>query len=135
MDLQQHGDELKRGEKPPSISLSHWAVPSVQASVPGHCRHHQDGGPCGAAGLCHRRASSPSSSLRQLGEMVVEEPVAGSFSHLPTSTGVTLPASLRLELLGALLLVSMAELTARSVSMSSTGGPRSRPGCRRPSSC
>ncbi len=31
--------------------------------------------------------------MRQLGEMIVEEPVAGSFSHLRTSTGAASPAS------------------------------------------
>lgn len=31
--------------------------------------------------------------MRQLGEMIVEEPVAGSFSHLPTIIGAVSPGS------------------------------------------
>ena len=92
MEAQQHGDQLKRGLKTAIYSSSHWVVLSAQA--------------------CFWEAH-PSSSLpvriilgyaiagfiaflimRQLGEMVVEEPVAGSFSHLPTNTGAVLPVSL-----------------------------------------
>ena len=63
------------------ISLSHWAVPSVPA--------------CSSALPTPSRWRAPAVLLgyaiggfiaflimRQLGEMVVEEPVAGSFSHL-----------------------------------------------------
>ena len=38
--------------------------------------------------------------MRQLGEMVAEEPVTGHSAILPINTGVVLPVFIRLELLG-----------------------------------
>ena len=50
--------------------------------------------------------------MRQLGEMIVEEPVAGSFSHLLINIGVNFQAFIRLELLGSIYPCCDRELTA-----------------------
>ena len=39
--------------------------------------------------------------MRQLGEMIVHEPVAGSFSHLLINTGANSPVSLRVGTTGS----------------------------------
>lgn len=38
--------------------------------------------------------------MRQLGEMIVQEPVAGSFSHFANNIGANFPAFLRVGTIG-----------------------------------
>lgn len=80
MEGQQHGDRLKRGEEPPYTAhcarRRYWygLIPLGSASV------IQSAGP----GIILGYAIAGFIAfliMRQLGEMVVEEPVAGSFSH------------------------------------------------------
>jgi aromatic amino acid transport protein AroP len=75
--------------------------------------------------------------MRQLGEMVVEEPVAGSFSHFAYKYwGNFAGFASGWNYWVLYVLVAMAELTAVGYTMCSSGGRKSQPGSpRRPSSC
>lgn len=72
--------------------------------------------------------------MRQLGEMVVEEPVAGSFSHFAYKYWATLQASLRAGTTGCSMCWSPWRNSPPLANMSSSGGQTFRPGLRLPSS-
>ena len=110
MEGQQHGDRLKRGLKNRHIQLIALGGAIGTGLFLGSASVIQSAGP----GIILGYAIAGFIAfliMRQLGEMVVEEPVAGSFIAF-TNTGAVLPASPRLELLGTVCLVAMAELTA-----------------------
>ncbi|VTN67248.1 Aromatic amino acid transport protein AroP [Klebsiella pneumoniae] len=92
MEGQQHGDRLKRGLKNRHIQLIALGGAIGTGLFLGSASVIQSAGP----GIILGYAIAGFIAfliMRQLGEMVVEEPVAGSFSHLLTNTGAVLPAS------------------------------------------
>ena len=91
MEGQQHGDRLKRGLKNRHIQLIALGGAIGTGLFLGSASVIQSAGP----GIILGYAIAGFIAfliMRQLGEMVVEEPVAGSFSHF-TNTGAVLPAS------------------------------------------
>ena len=86
MESQQHGDQLKRGLKNRHIQLIALGGAIGTGLFLGSASVIQSAGP----GIILGYAIAGFIAfliMRQLGEMVVEEPVAGSFSHLLINTG------------------------------------------------
>ncbi len=93
MEAQQHGDQLKRGLKNRHIQLIALGGAIGTGLFLGSASVIQSAGP----GIILGYAIAGFIAfliMRQLGEMVVEEPVAGSSATLPTNTGAVLPVSL-----------------------------------------
>ena len=80
MDLQQHGEELKRGLKNRHIQLIALGGVIGTGLFLGIADTIKMAGPAVLLGYAIGGFIA-SLIMRQLGEMVVEEPVAGSFSH------------------------------------------------------
>ncbi len=92
MEGQQHGDTLKRGLKNRHIQLIALGGAIGTGLFLGSASVIQSAGP----GIILGYAIAGFIAfliMRQLGEMVVEEPVAGSFSHFAYNTGVVSRAS------------------------------------------
>lgn len=92
MDSQQHGEQLKRGLKNRHIQLIALGGAIGTGLFLGSASVIQSAGP----GIILGYAIAGFIAfliMRQLGEMVVEEPVAGSFSHFAYNTGAALPDS------------------------------------------
>ena len=86
MESQQHGDQLKRGLKNRHIQLIALGGAIGTGLFLGSASVIQSAGP----GIILGYAIAGFIAfliMRQLGEMVVEEPVAGSFSHFAYNTG------------------------------------------------
>ncbi len=92
MEGQQHGDTLKRGLKNRHIQLIALGGAIGTGLFLGSASVIQSAGP----GIILGYAIAGFIAfliMRQLGEMVVEEPVAGSFSHFAYNTGAVSQAS------------------------------------------
>lgn len=93
MDSQQHGEQLKRGLKNRHIQLIALGGAIGTGLFLGSASVIQSAGP----GIILGYAIAGFIAfliMRQLGEMVVEEPVAGSLATSPINTGAALPDSL-----------------------------------------
>ncbi|SUG84891.1 aromatic amino acid transporter [Salmonella enterica subsp. enterica] len=101
MDSQQHGEQLKRGLKNRHIQIIALGGAIGTGLFLGSASVIQSAGP----GIILGYAIAGFIAfliMRQLGEMVVEEPVAGSFSHFAYKYwGRLCRIRFRLELLGA----------------------------------
>ena len=100
MESQQHGDQLKRGLKNRHIQLIALGGAIGTGLFLGSASVIQSAGP----GIILGYAIAGFIAfliMRQLGEMVVEEPVAGSFSHFAYKYWGGFGVLFRLELLGA----------------------------------
>lgn len=100
MEGQQHGDTLKRGLKNRHIQLIALGGAIGTGLFLGSASVIQSAGP----GIILGYAIAGFIAfliMRQLGEMVVEEPVAGSFSHFAYKYWGVRGLRVRLELLGA----------------------------------
>lgn len=133
MDLQQHGEELKRGLKNRHIQLIALGGAIGTGLFLGIADTIKMAGPAVLLGYAIGGFIA-FLIMRQLGEMVVEEPVAGSFSHFAYKYwGDFAGFASGWNYWVLYVLVSMAELTAVGIYVQ-YWWPGSRPGCRRPSS-
>jgi aromatic amino acid transport protein AroP len=131
MEGQQHGDRLKRGLKNRHIQLIALGGLSAPACFWGASVIQSAGRVLFWVTL---PVLSPSLLImRQLGEMVVEEPVAGSFSHFAYKYWGGFAGASGWNYWVLYVLVAMAELPP-SANIFSSGGPESQPGPLRRSS-
>lgn len=99
MSVQQEGTELKRGLKNRHIQLIALGGAIGTGLFLGIAQTIKMAGPSVLLGYAIGGFIA-FLIMRQLGEMVVEEPVAGSFSHLLINIGATLPVLLLVGITG-----------------------------------
>ena len=110
-EVQQEQEQtLKRGLKQTHTAYRiGWCC--GYGAVSGNSHNDSDGGAFCPARLCSRGFIA-FLIMRQLGEMVAEEPVTGHSAILPINTGVVLPVLSGWNYWAMFVLVGMAELTA-----------------------